>query len=120
MEGAACPDVDIVFNCTTDVTTVDWTAEPFFSREILTKLSQVGIRNSGPITIERISLDPFTSTLTITYSNVLNSTEVICSGGSNLGMSITYRRQLGKYYIPNDTGLIMFGTPDFFFGNHFY
>ena len=105
--------MDIVCNCTSDATTVDWTAEPFFPRETLTKLSQVRIQNFGPITVERISFDHFTSTLTITQSDVLNSTEVTSSAGSNLGMSITYRRLLGKYYIPNDTGLVMFGTPDY-------
>ena len=32
MEGAVCPGVDVVYNCTTDGALVRWTAEPYFTR----------------------------------------------------------------------------------------
>ena len=97
VEGAVCPGVDIVYNCTTDSTTVRWTAGPYFTREPLLQTSGHGSKSSGPITISPpLSRDPFTSTLTISSSNDLNFTEVICDAGNGQVRSIEYRRILGE------------------------
>ena len=91
-----CPGVDVVYNCTTDAPDIEWTALPYFTRFPRVQFSQAGSDNSGPITITPVSDTPFTTTLTIAYSDVLNSTDVSCTARNNLGMSITYRRLLGK------------------------
>ena len=95
MDGAVCPGVDVVYNCTTDDTTVRWTAAPYFIREPLLQFGAGGSTSSGPITISPLSRDPFTSTLTIDNSYDLDSIEVNCDAGSDLNKSITYRRFQG-------------------------
>ena len=97
MEGDVCPGVDVVYNCTTDATRVFWTAETYFNDEVLLQLSMDESKSSGPVTISRpLSHDPFTSTLTITSSDNLTSTEVICDARNGLMKSIPYRRILGE------------------------
>ena len=96
VDSPICPGVDVVYTCTTDAADVRWTALPFFPREPLTAGSLVGSRDNGPVTITHISTNPFTSTLIIKYSDMLNSTVVTCRDLGDLEKSITYRKALGK------------------------
>ena len=96
MDSPICPGVDVVYICTTDASTVRWTALPFFSQEPLTAGSLSGPLDIGSVTITPISINPFTSTLTINYSDMLDSTVVICKDQGDLEESIPYRKALGK------------------------
>ena len=96
VDSPICPDVDVVYTCTTDALTVRWTALPFFSQKSLTTGSLSGPRDNGSVTIAPISSNPFMSTLTINYSNMLDSTVVTCRNLVDLEESITYRKVLGK------------------------
>ena len=97
VDGAVCPGVDVVYNCTTDASGIRWTAEPYFTLEARLQNGVDIILKTGPVTISpTLSRDPFTSTLTISYSNDFNSTEVICDAGNSLVKSFPYRRILGK------------------------
>ena len=93
MDGDVCPGVDVVYNCTTDDTRVYWTAAPYFNQTALLQTSVNETQSSGPITISPpLSRDPFTSTLTITSSDNLTSTNVLCVVDEGLASSITYSR----------------------------
>ena len=92
-----CPGVVAAYNCTTNNTYVEWTAEPYFSQFRVSQLILGRIENRGPILVLPISRDPFTSLLIINSDEVLNSTQVICRAGNNSVMSIAFRRILGKY-----------------------
>ena len=97
VDGDVCPGVDVVYNCTTDDTTVRWTAAPYFFREPLLKRTLANDDlSSGPITISTLSNDPFTSTLTITSSDNLNSTNVLCVANEGFVKNFEYRRIQGK------------------------
>ena len=96
VDSPICPGVDVVYICTTDASTVRWTALPFFSQEPLTAGSLSGPLDIGSVTITPISINPFTSTLTINYSDMLDSTVVICIDQGDLEESIPYRKAIGK------------------------
>lgn len=96
MNGDACPNVSIVYTCTTDVGFVIWTALPYFSQHIILNSSGVGQADNGSINISYAPSNPFTSTLTIVYSNSSYSTDVICSTGNNQMKETTYRMVIGK------------------------
>ena len=97
VDKVVCPGVVAVYNCTTDNTYVEWTAEPYFSQFRVSQLILGRIENRGPILVLPFSRDPFTSILIIKSDEVLNSTQVICRAGNNSVMSIAFRRILGKY-----------------------
>ena len=97
VEVDVCPGVVAIYNCTTNNTYVEWTAEPYFSQFQVAQLNLGRIESRGPIFVLPISHDPFTSKLIINSDEVLNSTQVICSAGNNSVMSLAFRRKLGKY-----------------------
>ena len=103
-----CPDVVAAYNCTTNNTYVEWTAEPYFSQFTVSQLSLGRIENRGPILVLPFSRDLFTSILIINSDEVLTSTQGICSAGNNSVMSLPFRRILGKYRFVtvNDMSLI--------------
>ena len=98
MDSDVCPGVDVVYNCITDAARVFWTAEPYYNRTALLQTSQVNkTQSSGPITISLpLSLDPFTSTLTITSSDNLTSTNVLCVANEGFAKNFEYRRIQGN------------------------
>ena len=97
MDNDVCPGVVAVYNCTTDNTYVEWTAQPYFFRFPISQFSPDGAESRGPILVFPFSRDPFTSILIINSVEVLNSTQVICTAGNNLVMSLAFRSILGKY-----------------------
>ena len=96
VDSPICPGVDVVYTCTTDVSTISWTALPFYSLESLVAGSLGEPRDNGPVTITPISTKPFTSTLIIKCNDMLNSTVVTCDDLGDLEKSITYSKALGK------------------------
>lgn len=96
VEGDICPGIDVVYECTTDATSVRWTAEPFFSDFVLFDSSTVNPVDSGNINVRVVSLTPLITALAISNSDMLNSTAVICSAGNGMMKTMGYNRILGK------------------------
>lgn len=94
-DASICPNTDAVYTCKTDAANVFWTALPYFSRILLLRGALSG-RDNGTISVILTSTTPFTSTLTIMDSDLLNYTNVTCDTGNGLVDTIVYNRVLGK------------------------
>lgn len=96
VDGDVCPDVDVMYECVTDGTFVTWTVLPSISPTSVVKGSSVEVVVPVNFNLTSIPSNDFTTKLTITYSDLLNYTTVVCATGNGLMDSIPYNRVLGK------------------------